>query len=171
MSETLVAMLLLSIVLVAVTAGITAVRNSYHKIVQKADAMTLLSTIAVSMEADLSSAQTTPAPDLDDTDDSIGNPLYHFKSGIRGYSICFDTIEDKVCAVADNPGEADIIIPVTTAAGHTNELCSELTRIRFVSTDSVKYFEYTITIKTRSNGSEEGKEILSQDYVTRVENW
>ncbi len=158
LSETLVAMLLLSIVLSAVTAGITAVRNSYLKIIQKADAMTLLSTIAISMEADLSSAQNV---------EELSEGGYRFKSGARGYAMQFDTVNDMISVVAQDSIDGDIIIPVTTDAGHTKDLCSELTSITYNNVE--RYFEYTITIKSRPKGVDASRDILSQNYVTRVE--
>ena len=162
LSETLITVLLLTIVLSAVTVGITAVRNSYKRIVLKADAMTLLSTIAVSMEADFCSAtgiSETPI-ELDD-----GQMVYPFKSGIRGYSMYFCNKAYDENANMVSVHVADMDIPVTTNEAHTSSLSS---RMNYTYDKINGCFRYHIDIYER--GTESGgnpKIITGMDYVTR----
>ena len=168
LSETLVTVLLLSIVLLAVVSGIDAARNSYSKIVRKAEAMTLLSTISVGMEADLASAETTPVNtnvtvSKDDGSTEVRS-VVQFKSGMRGYMMYFDTIKnsetglDEICVIGIG-GSSNVIIPVATNAAHAKYLQS---RLEMEPWDADKgYFEYTISILYND------QVITSQNYVTR----
>ena len=56
LSETLMTVLLMSIVLLAITSGASTIQNSYKKVTSKADALTLLSTVTTSINADLRTA-------------------------------------------------------------------------------------------------------------------
>ena len=163
LSETLVTVVLMSIVLAAVMTGIATASNSYRKIVVRADAMTLLSTISVGMEGDLSLSQSqkniTVASNLEtDTDHEMNS--VQFNSQNRGYSMSYANKGKEICIVAKS-GTGDIYIPVATGAAHTAELRSRLSSIRW--DDENGYFEYTIEILPKEGDTP----ILSQDYVTR----
>lgn len=142
LSETLVTVLLLSIVLSAVTVGIGAVINSYKKIVLKADGMTLLSTIAISIDADLSSATNYNSADKT------------FISGARGYKMTYDNRDGQVCVIVK-----DKVIPVATGAAHTDKLISEISD--FGMTDDC--FSYKLTIKSKADN----KPVVEQVYKVR----
>ena len=163
LSETLITVLLLSIVLVAVVSGIAAASNSYQKIVRKAEAMTLLSTISISMEADLASATNTPLNKpvtvTDSDGSSITKEVVLFKSGLRGYNMYFDTRDDEICVIAVKDGIDKVTIPVATKAAHANYLRSELLMQPWDVNKG--YFEYEISIYYND------QMIASQDYVTR----
>lgn len=166
LSETLVTVLLMSIVLSFVTAGVIAVRDSYIKIVQKADAMTLLSTIALGMEADLNSADKVRLWDetVENGDGtSETKTVLRFKSGIRGYDMSFDTVDDEICVIAYGDGNFKQTIPVATSAAHTSKLKSELSYINYNFDKG--YFTYKITIKSKDKDSV----VSEEEYVTRVE--
>ena len=142
LSETLITVLLLTIVLSAVTTGIGAVINSYKKIVLKADGMTLLSTIAVSIDADLSSATGYNSVDKS------------FFSGARGYKMSYDNRDGQVCVIAK-----DRVIPIATSAAHTDKLTSEISGFELVN----NCFSYTITVKSKADN----KTVAEQNYVVR----
>lgn len=158
----------MSIILAGVGTGIISATNSYRKIVQKADAMTLLSTIAISIEADMASARKSPIPPtritiVDEEGHETLGP-YRFDSGIRNYPIYYDNIDGQICCVADDNG-TNIVIPVATEAAHTYNLESEIE----YSYNSDGYFEYTIKINTKKDASGNNKNILNVDYVTRID--
>ncbi len=166
LSETLITVLLMSIILSFITVGIIVVRDSYLKIVQKADGMTLLSTIAMGMEADFNSADNVRYWDetIENEDGtSQTKTVIRFKSGIRGYDMSFDTVNDQICVVAYAESNAKQYIPVATLATHTNKLKSELSSLSYNFEKG--YFEYKITIKAKSNDSV----VVEEEYATRVE--
>ena len=159
LSETLIAILLMSIVLAAITTGIVAAKNSYEKIVVKADALTLLSTVSLSVEGDLGSATNIASSDIDVTleDGSTAKQrVYTFTSGLRGYNMYFDNRNDMVSAVI--PGPENIVIPVASDKAHTSKLRSEITFNNDYMVD--KYFVYTITIRNK----EDNKVLAQQLY-------
>lgn len=163
LAETLVTVLLLTIVLGAVTTGISAARRAYQQIVRKADAMTLLSTIAISMEADFSTASSPVEKQITVTENGaeVQRNVYSFNSGIRGYSIYFDNREDGICAVAQVKGGDDIVIPVATDAAHTRTLRSKLVGDVQFEDDC---FKYSISIE-----SKDGTVLIEPiQYVTRI---
>ncbi|MCR5097195.1 MAG: prepilin-type N-terminal cleavage/methylation domain-containing protein [Erysipelotrichaceae bacterium] len=168
LSETLITVLLLGIVLSGISGGIVAAKNAYEKVVMKADGMTLLSTVAVSIEADLSTADLSAArqPKTIEIDDK---EYCKFYSGIRGYSMYFfnpglgSEYEGQICLMA--PG--DVVIPVATDKTHTDKLYSVLSEepgetFRFEN----GCFKYKIYVKSKKND----KIIVEQEYVIRPYN-
>ncbi|MBQ9327004.1 MAG: hypothetical protein IJ225_00520 [Solobacterium sp.] len=83
LAETLFAVALMGIVLVAVTTGVSTILNVYNNIVMKADALTLLSTVNTLITADLESADAGNLPT------SEGGNCWQFESGKRGYSMAY----------------------------------------------------------------------------------
>jgi len=160
LSETLITLLLMSIILTAVVTGISAASRAYRSIVLKADGMTLLSTVAVGMEADLSTATNI----REVTED--GESRWCFSSGARGYDMYFFNDEDKgqVCVQAPK----NVVIPVTTDAAHTDRLKSQISSDGLVYDTENGYFEFTIQIiEKKSDPSDNSNIVAEQRYIIR----
>lgn len=82
LAETLVTILIMTIVLSAITGGMMVARNAYRELSRKADAQTLLATSVSVITEDLSGAsdfETAPSDCVD----------YSFKTTARGYRIAY----------------------------------------------------------------------------------
>ena len=170
LSETLITVLLMSIILSGLTTGIVALKNSYEKIILKADALTLLATISESMEADFASASSVIVSHADDGSlikdgESTNNCLITFNSGKRNYIMSFVNNDGMISistTKVTNP------FSVTTRGEHTSKLNSVLKNLQYIDPDesvsSDEYFTYTIVIETSNSPA---KEVLSQDFVVR----
>ena len=166
LSETLITILLLSIIMSGIISGIIAVRNSYEKFVLRADALTLIAAIAEGMEGDLSTASepvieyTDAAKTIVKKDNNItNNEIMTFNSGLRGYNMSFVNHEGSICV--QTPELSDPF-GVTTKGEHTTKLNSKLTDFHYDTAGH--FFSYNIVIETAEIVP---SEVLSQQYVIR----
>ena len=170
LSETLITVLLMTIILSSVGGGIVALKNAYEKIVMKSDALTLIATISESMEADLASASSVSVKYTDDTKtvvekDELNNELISFNSGKRNYNMSFVNNDGAICISTPKLSEP---FSVTTKGEHTSKLNSKMTDMHYEdpdpSADSDEYFTFRIVIETNESTP---KEVLNQLYVVK----
>lgn len=164
LTETILAIGILSIVMAATTAGITAARNNYEKIVLRTDSLTLLSTISMGMEADLSNAinpVVTEVRAVYNGEEHISEEL-KFESKLRGYAMFYGNVDGKICILAHDYRDNFDVIPLATDSAHTSRLESRLASIEYFPDH--KYFEYVIEIVEK----ETGNVVLSEKFDTRT---
>ena len=141
LSETLVTVLLISIVFLAVSSGLPVLLRVYDEITSKANAQTMLSTAIMEVSADLKS--TTIYYDTET------KKIY---SNQRGYTYSYvnDSDDGIVLQVTDGTK-----IPLLTSKTNTNHMVTKIENFSYNAT--VNLFSFTITIE------KENKEFLSQN--------
>ena len=154
LTETLVTVLLISIIFIAVTSGISVVQHCYNIIVLKADALSLMSTVSMSIDADMKDATAVSTS----VDGVIGG--VEFLSDKRKYIVSYvdrnpnePDKEGMIWLYSRNakgsrtPGTAGVYIPVATDKTVTDKLTLELSFPDNCYHD--KTLTYTITIKNK----------------------
>ena len=150
LAETLFAVLLISFIFTAVTAGIGVIQRIYYRVVLRADAITVLATVNSVIDADLATA--TEISDSDSTDSYVDNIT--FRSGRRNILMGYSNSDgddntgmiwaySKTAKNVDT-GEKGVYVPLITEAAKTDKLTLELNEIEYNA--SGKYFTYTVTV-------------------------
>ena len=159
LAETLIVILLLGIILGVVPSGIKASISAYKRVEQKADAMSLLSTIAISMEGDMATGSYR----------GMKGDHVLLSSGARDYDLYYINGEDapNTSSNPDNStkyegmicfvGPENTVIPIANEATHTKALKSVLKDFSYNKSgedeeQKYEYYEFTIQIFSRETG-------------------
>lgn len=170
LAETLMTVLIMSIVLLAMTSGAGAVQRSYRKIVLKANAINLMSTLSTAINADLKYAT-----DINTDDD--GNVI-SFYSKKRNIVMWFEAKEDGETGQTflyikyvdkQNPSNDPEVLAVSKSI-YTDDMdvvIEEPLQYHLDSDDGEEgYFSYKIAVY-KKNREEGDKELIAQNYIVR----
>jgi prepilin-type N-terminal cleavage/methylation domain-containing protein len=138
LTETLMVVLLVSILSAAVAGGTVVVRNAYEKITLKANAQTVLSTTVTALEREF--------PYASDVSEDVENPS--FVSGVSGARISFQSDPDSniyIHYAADGLTDQ----PLLTEKTVTDELRTGLT---YTYDGDRKLFDLHVTVYDRDSG-------------------
>ena len=172
LAETLLAVLLMSIIFTAVGGGVVVMKNNYEKVTQRAQAQVLLATTVSAINADLESVTIV---NLGGSAGTLTEP----KAVICFYS----TFRNSWCMIADGinsvSGTAAIQLNATdaygaVAAGLGQPVVTDAATIKGLSTylnsdglrfygnpatDKYPYFEYVVEVKDKNSRVIETKKI------------
>lgn len=156
MAEMMMTVLLMSIVLIGITSGAATIQKSYRKITNKANALTVLSTLASGINADLKMASEIK---YDDTTHVVSS----FYSSMPGREIVMKFSNIQATSTApemigfvylkpdiENGGEEESTpLPLLSKENYPDGLNAQISPLKFYP-DTQKgqtgYFDYTITV-------------------------
>lgn len=160
LTETLVSLLLMSMVMLIIGNGVIAFKSVYGKTVMRAEAMSLLASLSSAMNADLKSAKNMTFE---------GDELQFFTSEHRGYEIRFvNSVEEErggnfeavFIETYNYETLGTKLMPVLPGAAYAGKLSAKINGIRLMG----DYLEYTIEIHNRTTD----ELILSQECDVAV---
>lgn len=153
LTEMLTTVIIMSIVLAGITAGITTARRVYGQIKLAANAQTLMATAISAVNMDLETAENIGGTDAQPD----------FYSGNRGYQMTYVTGEkdsnNNRTIMVKNSGEgSNTPVPLLTEKTQTKDLQIDLTFEKKPDSND-GYFKYTITISKSDNANSSFEQI------------
>ena len=172
LSEVLVTVLIMSIAMAAITAGITSAVRDYHQVRTKPDAQTLMSTTITALSQDLQSATQAPSGEVNMFYTVNRECAVSFVNGAdanKGIQIKLYSEDSQNGGVLKENGSfAAVPNPDNT------KLYTKISSLTFTPDDASKttsfgYFTYTITVHTTDTyaKSSEDDPIETQDVTVR----
>ncbi len=180
LAETLLAVLIMSIIFTAVGGGVIVLKNNYEKVTQRAQAQVLLATTVSAMNADLESATAVKLDEPDKTKvscfySSYRNTWCKFETETSGSSggvssiqlVITDASGTQISGSTDEGSGVMTNASVVTDAASTKmnlstNLLNELAELQFIgdpTTNPYAYFQYTVEVRDKGGRLIETKTI------------